>query len=337
MQTHGLPMRIGMTHLRLMNRCRLAPQSSPALLLVVAVVSASLATGCAPASMHPVVPAALGRAPAAERLSAVVDLPGPVVVETIDGASWAVDRGGLINLDDPKAKAAHLVDGPEPVHIYAHALTHPTRGTFLVDTGVERAYRDAPKKAAIQGLVALVAHTERIKVNTATGDWLTGKAPLTGVFLTHLHVDHVTGLPDVPRDVPVYIGPGEAKHSALDHLFTADIVDRGMAGRTPFLELRFSPDPDGAFEGVADLFGDGTVWALHTPGHTPGSTSFLARTKSGPVLLVGDACHTRWGWDNGVEPGKFSSDRPRSRQSLDRLRAFAQKHPQMLVKLGHQP
>ena len=332
MPIRGLVIHTRMTHLARMN-----PARSLARAALLSSLTSIFATACAPASMHPVVPAALGKAPPSTRLASVVDTPGPIVVETIDGAAWAVDRGGLINLDDPKAKAARLVDGDEPIHIYAHAITHPTRGTFLVDTGVERAYRDAPKQAAIQGLVAMVAHTERIKVITATGDWLVGKQPLTGVFLTHLHVDHVTGLPDVPRDVPVYIGPGEAKHGALDHLFTADIVDRGMAGRTPFLELRFVPDPDGAFEGVSDLFGDGTVWALHTPGHTPGSTSFVARTASGPVLLVGDACHTRWGWENGVEPGKFSSDRPRSRQSLDRLRAFAQKHPGMVVRLGHQP
>jgi hypothetical protein len=29
----------------------------------------------------------------------------------------------------------------------------------------------------------------------------------------------------------------------------------------------------------------------------------LARTTTGPVLLTGDTCHTRWGWDNSVEPG----------------------------------
>jgi N-acyl homoserine lactone hydrolase len=88
---------------------------------------------------------------------------------------------------------------------------------------------------------------------------------------------------------------------------------------------------------VIDVFGDGTVRALHVPGHTPGSTAFVARTPAGPVLLTGDACHTAWGWEHGVEPGSFSNDRPQSAASLERLRRFASKHPAMQIRLGHQP
>jgi len=87
---------------------------------------------------------------------------------------------------------------------------------------------------------------------------------------------------------------------------------------------------------VLDVFGDGTVWALAVPGHTPGSTAYLARTPTGPVLLVGDACHTAWGWENGVEPGKFSADLPKSADSLARLKRLVARHPEIDVRLGHQ-
>src|SRR5881394_1192081 len=41
-----------------------------------------------------------------------------------------------------------------------------------------------------------------------------------------------------------------------------------------------------------DVFGDGTVMMLRTPGHTPGHSSLLVRLKEkGPVLLSGDAVH----------------------------------------------
>jgi len=88
---------------------------------------------------------------------------------------------------------------------------------------------------------------------------------------------------------------------------------------------------------VNDVFGDGSFFAILTPGHTAGHTSYLARTTTGPVLLTGDTSHTRWGWENGVEPGTFLAEREPSRNSLRALKALSQRHPNMTVKLGHQP
>ncbi len=97
-----------------------------------------------------------------------------------------------------------------------------------------------------------------------------------------------------------------------------------------------APDPDGRFAGILDVFGDGSFWALWTPGHTPGSTSYLARTARGPVLFTGDVCHTRFGWENDVEPGSYLDDRGQAIESLARLRRLWREHPAMDVRLGHQ-
>ena len=105
----------------------------------------------------------------------------------------------------------------------------------------------------------------------------------------------------------------------------------------PLREWGFETDPSGRFAGVADVFGDASVWALHVPGHSAGSTAYLVRAPKGPVLLVGDACHTAWGWRNGVEPGDFSHDKPLSRRSLEQLQALVRRHPTIDVRLGHQP
>jgi len=104
--------------------------------------------------------------------------------------------------------------------------------------------------------------------------------------------------------------------------------DCGPGGR----ELQFTKHPDGNSTGN-DVFGDGSFFAILTPGHT----SYLARTTTGPVLLTGDTSHTRWGWENGVEPGSFLADRECSRNSLRALKALSERHPKMAVKLGHQP
>ena len=92
----------------------------------------------------------------------------------------------------------------------------------------------------------------------------------------------------------------------------------------------------GTFDGVLDVFGDGSVWALSVPGHTPGSTAYLVRSKAGPVLLTGDACHTRWGWEHHVEPGTFTGDGPRGAESFKKLQGFVAAHPEVEVRLGHQ-
>jgi N-acyl homoserine lactone hydrolase len=291
---------------------------------------------CSPTS-HLASPASLGGARPSPDLEAVVDEPSPVRLETVVAADWEVARSGLINLEHPTAKKAGLEDGPEPIVIVFHAIRHPTAGLFLVDTGVERALRDDPAHAALHGVVARYAGVEKIRVRTDTASWLAKQdEPVKGVFLTHLHMDHVSGMRDVPNDAQVYTGPNEASEKSFLHLFVRSVTDAALEGKGVLREWTFAPDPGGAFEGVLDVFGDRTVWAIHVPGHTAGSTAYLVRTPRGPVLLTGDASHTLWGWRNGVEPGTFSSDRPQSAKSLARLRAFVEKHPKVEVRLGHQ-
>ena len=52
-------------------------------------------------------------------------------------------------------------------------------------------------------------------------------------------------------------------------------------------------------EGDLDVFGDGSVTILSTPGHTPGHESLLVHLpKTGWVVLSGDAAHFKDNWDN---------------------------------------
>jgi glyoxylase-like metal-dependent hydrolase (beta-lactamase superfamily II) len=303
---------------------------------VLLPIALFLVGGCALTS-HATRPSTLGKPARASSLLAVIDAPGPIEVETINSSDWEVDRGGLINLSDPRAKAAGLRGGPEPIQIYFHALKHPTRGLFIVDTGVERALRDEPKRAAIRGAVASYMKLERLRVKVPLGEWLGRQStPLAGVLLTHLHIDHVTGMADVPHGTPIYAGPGEAHERAALNLFVQPNLDRALAGQGPIDEWTFEPDPDGRFAGLVDVFGDGSLWAIRTPGHTRGSTAYLARTPRGPVLLTGDTCHTAWGWEHDVEPGAFTSDHRANADSLERLRRLVREHPAIQVRLGHQ-
>ena len=145
------------------------------------------------------------------------------------------------------------------------------------------------------------------------------------------------GLPDVPK------AHADLRRARRDHAevdaesgsATGNIA-RLLDGHELLSEWKFTADAGGRFDGLVDVFGDGSLWAIWVPGHTPGSTAYLVRTANGPVLLTGDASHTRWGWENDVEPGTYSNDPEQSAASFRKLRAFAVAHPNLEVRVGHQ-
>lgn len=325
-------------------RTLLSMNTSPHLAVVlhrcVLLLAVVANVGCA-ATHHPTVAATLGQpaADSAHDLVSLLDVPGPVTLESVVSARWSVPRSGLINLDHPTAKAAGLVDGPADVVVAVHVIDHPTKGRFIVDTGVETMIMD-PERSAIGGLVAMAMDMENtLKVEHPLAEILAAGGPLQGVFLTHLHLDHVMGLPDVPKGTPLYAGPGETTPTSFQNMLVAGTFDRLLDGQAPIQEWPFAGSEktmgfDG-FDGVVDVFGDGSVWALWVPGHTPGSTAYLVRTTTGPVLLTGDASHTHWGWDHDVEPGTFTLDADQGRESFAALRTFVAAHPSITVVTGH--
>ncbi len=255
---------------------------------------------------------------------------GPIEFERIVAASWAVDRSGLLNLEHPKAK--HIKDTLESIEIYTYRITHPRYGTFLIDTGISEELASDGDSDAIGWMVAKSMNIDKLKTNISTAKILE-RIPgrLQGVFLTHLHLDHILGMPDIGNQVPVYIGPGDISNSAFLHLFVQGSADRLLAGKAALREWRFDREHD-----AIDVFGDGSLWVLHMPGHSPGSVAFLIHSKEGPVLITGDTCHTGFGWANGVEPGSYTADHKRNRESLRILRTIATKYPEVQVHLGHQ-
>jgi N-acyl homoserine lactone hydrolase len=71
-----------------------------------------------------------------------------------------------------------------------------------------------------------------------------------------------------------------------------------------------------------DVFGDGSVMMLYTPGHTPGHHSLLVKTGSGNFLITGDAVHFRENYDSDGVPA-FNYDRAQTIASIERLKKIA--------------
>ena len=292
--------------------------------------------GCS-LSSHPLAKPAFGKASSSAEMERLVDQPGPIQLETINSADWMVTLAGLVNLESAAATQAGLQDRDEPIQVYAHLLKHPQRGNFIVDTGVSKKLVDDPGKEGVNWLIQQVMHIEKLQIRKSTSEILQGMdGKLSGVFFTHLHLDHIFGMPDIANDVPLYIGATESTATSFKNMFVRGVSDHFLEGKQPLQEWHFQPDPQHKFEGIIDVFEDGSVFAISVPGHSPGSTAFLIRTTQGPVLLTGDACITRWGWEHTVEPGDFTTDHERNLKNLKSMKELVASHPQIEVRLGHQ-
>jgi N-acyl homoserine lactone hydrolase len=272
---------------------------------------------------HAAIPSSLGVARSMAALEAVVDIPGPIVVETVIGGDCEVPRSGLINLKDAKARKAKLVDGPEPIVIALHAIHHPTAGLCLIDTGVERALRDDPKHAALSGVVASVMGADKIRVRTDTASFIASqKEPVRGVFLTHLHPDHISGMRDLPNEALIYTGPGESAERHLTNFLVRSVTDV-------------------ALEGAGCSTALSTSSATARSGRSPSQDTLTAAPRISRGRPT-DPCCSPATLPTRSRDGITTWSRERSRDlvrghaSLEKLRALVARHPQIEVRVGHQ-
>ena len=130
------------------------------------------------------------------------------------------------------------------------------------------------------------------------------------VAFSHTHGDHVGNSALFPM-ATVLIQAAE-----YDAAFGPEPARFGFAPSTyPTLKN----NPVVKLTGDYDVFGDGSVRIVSTPGHTPGHQSLLVRLpKSRPLILSGDVAHFQENFDNRRVPG-FNYDIEQSKRSMDRL------------------
>ncbi|MFT4672394.1 MAG: N-acyl homoserine lactone hydrolase [Pseudohongiellaceae bacterium] len=298
--------------------------SQPIVFVLIALMLA-----CCRASTIGTSPADLGTPKTLTELEKALAQPGKIVFEKHLAANWSVPLSGLLNLDHPKSQAAGLSDKEEAIQLYVYSIKHPEFGTYLVDSGVAAGFADESADNGVSWLVKSAMNMSALNVRKSTAQLVQELGGVDGAFLTHIHMDHIMGVSDL-RGASIYGGPGDAELSTFMNLFTQGSTDSMFRNTQTLLEWQFGE------EGIVDVFGDGSFWALHSPGHTPGATAYLAITTQGPELMIGDATHTRWGWENGVEPGTYSEDIPLSATSLATLKQFAESNPSVNVHPGHQ-
>jgi len=135
------------------------------------------------------------------------------------------------------------------------------------------------------------------------------------VGISHYHADHTSQLPSLTKSM-LLIGKGD--WDAVTAPKPAQGVNAGafthwISGGGSVEQLTLDKD----------VFGDGSVMVLRTPGHTPGHSSLLVKLKEkGNVILMGDLAHFHENYDSNGVPS-FNTDRAATVASLERVKKIA--------------
>ena len=180
---------------------------------------------------------------------------------------------------------------------FAVLIRHP-QGNLLFDTGLgcDHAEQFAANNAVHR---QLFAYTMNAAVKTQLEQHGMGDLPLRWIIPSHMHWDHIGGLPDFPN-VPVWVPPAE-RQQASNGAPPAFLASQ-FKNVSQWLDLRFEHGPVLGFDRSQDVFGDGSVVLLPLPGHTAGQVGLLLSLPSGQrYLFTADTTWLKDGIDRAAD------------------------------------
>jgi N-acyl homoserine lactone hydrolase len=238
---------------------------------------------------------------------------------------WALD-GPTITLDAGILLIGGQGDVTIPIPVFL--IEHP-RGLVLFDTGmVPEAHADP---FAVYGNLAndfKMTGGRELRVDSQLAALGFSPEDVTHVILSHSHWDHAGGISMFPH-ATFYVGEGELRYG-----FWPDVVGRGFFRASDLEPLRSCrvveiPRCD------VDLFGDGSLVILFTPGHTPGELSLIVRLTENEFLLTGDVVHLREGIERVIAM-PYDADTVEAVRSIQRLQIIGEA-TQAKIWIPHDP
>ena len=224
------------------------------------------------------------------------------------------------------------------VPVPAFLVEHPGAGPILIDTGFQPSVAVDPGQA--YGASARRVNKDlEMRPEQAVGEQLRDRglepAAVGTVVMTHLHSDHASGIAEFPG-ATFLVSSDEWQAAAkgkrtdgyvrrqFDHAFDWRTLDFGSAAADSFA----------TFGRSFDLFGDGSVRMVFTPGHTLGHCSVVLRLGAREALLTADAANTRRTIEKSHLP-HLMADEHLFRRSLREIQRYIEHTPDALVIPGH--
>jgi glyoxylase-like metal-dependent hydrolase (beta-lactamase superfamily II) len=207
------------------------------------------------------------------------------------------DVGFFTDSGKPVGHGATLADA-------CYLIKHP-KGTLLWDTGFEESmskHKDGVANPIGRTFVDVPLHEQLAALSLTPAD-------ITYVSFSHLHGDHVGNAAMFDKSTWLV---NRAEIAAATKTPPAPGLSAEVAATVPKVKSKL-------LDGDEDVFGDGTVRILQTPGHTAGHQSLqLKLAKAGTVILSGDLAHSRENWEKHVVPA-FNANRDETLASMKRI------------------
>ena len=179
-------------------------------------------------------------------------------------------------------------------------LIRHAKGILLWDTGVPDAVAAMPDGMVVGGGAMTYRRAKTLAAQLA--ELGVRPADVTYVAVSHTHGDHVGNLGLFPTSTILIQG------AEYDWAM-------GLPTKPAFVATQTIQK----LAGDRDVFGDGSVVILSTPGHTPGHQSLLVvLPKTGALVLSGDAVHFRDNWEQRRVPS-MNTSREQTLASLERI------------------
>jgi N-acyl homoserine lactone hydrolase len=236
---------------------------------------------------------------------------------------YALDCGHATSKDGGFLSDTGEYDGKPLAVVVPCFLIRHSKGTLLWDTGLSDRIAESPNGVDQEGIHMSMPKSlaGQLKELGLSAD------DVTYLAFSHLHFDHTSN--------------ANAFAGATTWLMNGTDLKWALGTPTPFgvdpaSFSAYSKAKTKMIEGDYDVFGDGAVRILKTPGHTPGHQVLLLQLrKAGTVILSGDLYHLR---DNRKfrRIPTFNSSRAETLASIDRIERIVKNRKARFV-VQHDP